>query len=116
MASFNPQHILKKYSNLKESDLRVINVETLDLQTFLGQVTKGNKIALLALDIEGMEAEILLETDFSSINICFLSFERLHLGVKELEVITHLSNCGFQFVGSGVDHNGNDLLFKKLYS
>lgn len=114
MASFKPQHILKKYRNLKESDLKVINVDTLDLKTFLDQATRGGKIALLALDVEGMETEILLETDFSSINICFLSFERLHLGARELEVMTHLSNCGFEFVGSGVDHNGYDVLFKKL--
>jgi hypothetical protein len=114
MASFNPQHLLRKYRNLKESDLNVINVDTLDLKTFLDQVTRGDKIALLALDVESLETEILLETDFSSINICFLSFERLHLGARELEVMTHLSNCGFEFVGSGVDHNGYDVLFKKL--
>lgn len=116
MASFNPQHVLKKYRNLKESDLNVINVDTLDLKTFLDQVTRGDKIALLALDVESLETEILLETDFSSINICFLSFERLHLGARELDVMTHLSNCGFEFVGSGVDHNGYDVLFKKLYT
>jgi FkbM family methyltransferase len=116
MASFNPQHVLKKYRNLKESDLNVINVDTLDLKTFLDQVTRGDKIALLALDVESLETEILLETDFSSINICFLSFERLHLGARELDVMTHLSNCGFEFVGSGVDHNGYDVLFQKLHT
>jgi FkbM family methyltransferase len=116
MASFNPKHVLKKYQNLKEQDLKVIIVDTLDLKTFLDQVTRGGKIVLLALDVEGMETEILLETDFSAINICFLSFERLHLGARELEVMTHLSNCGFEFVGSGVDHNGYDVLFKKLHT
>jgi FkbM family methyltransferase len=114
VASFNSHHVLKHYLELKESDLQVIGVDTLDLKTFTDQTTQGEEIVLLALDIEGIDAEVLLDTDFSTMNVYLLSFERLHLGAREAEVITHLINCGFEYVGSGVDHNGFDVLWKKI--
>lgn len=113
VASFNPQHVLKHYQHLKESDLKTLEIQTIDLKAFVDQVTKGNKIALLALDIEGIDAEIILDTDFASMNVCLLSFEHIHLGNKSEDVSNHLRNSGFEYVGTGVDHNGYDHLYRK---
>ena len=114
VASFNRFHVLKHFPNLKESDLQTINVGTIDLKTFIEQETKGEKIVLLALDIEGIDAEVLLDTDFDSLNVQLLSFEHLHLGGKKTDVIKHSEECGFEYVGSGVDHNDYDLLFQRI--
>ena len=107
--------MLKHYQNLKETDLLTIAVDTIDLKAFIEQETQGEKIVLLALDIEGIDSEILLDTDFQSLNLELLSFEHLHLGEKRADIINHLNECGFKYVGSGVDHNDYDLLFQKIH-
>ena len=53
------------------------------------------EIELLALDIEGIDAEILLDLDLSKLNLKYLSFEHLHLGNKKASVLNHLTKCGY---------------------
>ena len=113
VASLNFNHVLKHYNNLTKNDLKTIEVPSVDLKSFILNSTKGKQIILLSLDIEGIDAEILLDTDFSDINMSLLSFEYLHLGDKIKLVEDHLKRCGFEYVGLGVDHNGYDHLYKK---
>ncbi len=116
VASLNYNHVLKHYNNLKKSDLKIIEIPAVDLKQFIFNATNGNQVILLSLDIEGIDAEILLDTDFSDINLSLLSFEYLHLGDKAKLVENHLKQCGFEYVGLGVDHNGYDHLYiKKEY-
>jgi hypothetical protein len=42
-----------------------------------------------------------------------LSFEHLHLGEKKNDVLTHLKNNNYVFLGLGVDYNGYDYLFMR---
>lgn len=116
VASINPQHVLKHYKSLKQEDLRVLRIPTTDLTAFLETHTKGAQIGLLALDIEGIDAEILLETDFSKMNVRLISFERIHLGDNASAVSNHLRKCGFEYFGIGVDHNGLDDLYRRVDS
>jgi FkbM family methyltransferase len=113
VASFNPQHVLKHYRELDISDLTKVDVSTIDLSSFVQQVTNGSTITLLALDIEGLDSEVILDTDFSAINVRLVSFEHLHLGASKLKVQHHFDSCGFEMVGPGVDHNGYDWLYRK---
>jgi hypothetical protein len=114
VGSFDSQHVLKHYPQLKHNDLKCLMVETIDLLGFLSSIVGGRKVELLSLDIEGLDAEVILDTDFSAIQARLLSVEHLHLGVQADEVISHLEKGGFVRRGLGVDHNGYDWLFEKL--
>lgn len=114
VASFSPQHVLNHYPQLDLEDLCRLEVRTISLESLLTNLKGDNYIIqLLALDIEGLDAEVLLDTDFGDHNIRFLSFETLHLGAKYLEVVSHLNRCGYYDCGLGVDPNGWDRLFQK---
>ena len=110
--SIDAAHVLKHYPTERYSDLGSFTVKGIRLETFLEQ-EPSQKIALLSLDIEGIDCEVVLETDFSKFDIQFLSIESLHMGIAIDSVYVHLKKCGFEFVGSGVDWNGYDILFKK---
>ena len=90
-----------------------ISVSTKHLESFIKEIT-NEEIELLALDIEGLDSEILLDLDFNDINIKFLSFEYLHLGENKDHVLKRLKNNSFEFLGYGVDYNSFDYLYKKL--
>lgn len=111
--SMNRAHVLMHYPDKFIKD-KVI--ECLSLKEFIQKYTDDERIELLALDIEGIDSDILLETDFGSINCQRLSFEYIHLGGKRKRVINKLGEEGFIFVGKGLDHNGYDYLFKKISS
>jgi FkbM family methyltransferase len=108
--SLNPLHVLKHYPN---DTLKEITVNCLDLETFITSVVGSEKIELLALDIEGIDAEIIIDTDWKNINCNLLSFEHLHLGDKKDQVLDVLKNTGFVSQGNGLDVNGFDWMYKK---
>lgn len=108
--SMSMDHVQKHYPNqvLKESI-----VECITLDEFIKKNIAHNEIELLALDIEGIDAEILMETDFKKINCHQISFEYLHLGDKSKMVAETLVNGNYKFIGKGLDHNGYDYLYEK---
>ena len=67
---------------------------------------------VVSLEIEGIDAEVLLDVDLTTLNIKYISFEHLHLGNKKTQVMNRLENHGFTFKGKGV-HNGYDFLYVK---
>ena len=113
IASFNPDHVLKHYKKLTLPDLTVIPVQTIDLEAFIASTTNGKHIALLALDIEGLDAEVILDTNFRDMNVDMVSFEHLHLGAQKQAVADHFKKAGFGKIGGGIDHNGYDHLYRK---
>lgn len=108
VASIIKSHVFKHYGDNCELKNFVIQVK--HLETFLSEVVT-DEIELLALDIEGIDAEILLEIDFSKMKLKYLSFEHLHLGDNRCKVLEHMSNNNYHYVGTGVDCNGYDYLF-----
>lgn len=108
--SMHPGHVLAHYP---ASDLRTETVQCLTLPQFLARVVGDDEIAVLALDIEGVDAQILLETDWSGVNCRRLSFEALHLGPAETAIVQRLSDAGFGHAGAGLDHHGWDLMFAR---
>jgi len=111
VASINKQHIIKHYGH--SAKISSIQVPTMDLSSFLNETLGHDEIELLALDIEGIDADVILDTDFNEMNVTFLSFEYIHLGNKEKEVTRYLNDCNMVFRGQGVDHNGFDYLYEK---
>jgi FkbM family methyltransferase len=110
VASVHKNHVQKHYGESCELNNFVINVKT--LENFINEITK-DEVELLSLDIEGIDAEVILDLNFDNIKINYLSFEYIHLGNKTQNVLSHLSNNNFKYIGTGVDHNDYDYLYKK---
>jgi len=108
VASIKKSHIYKHYGDNCKLEKFIIPVKY--LQDFINEVTT-EEIELLALDIEGIDGEILLDINFNNLNLKYLSFEYVHLDENRENVINHLNNSNYQFLGSGVDHNGFDYLY-----
>lgn len=73
------------------------------------------EIALLALDIEGIDGDVILDTDFSLINVKHISVETLHLGSSLSAVYAHLRSFGYVDSGTGIDHSGfYDRMFTRV--
>ena len=113
VASINPSHVIMHYPHLGINDLKSEQISTIDLTSFIQQSIGSERIELLSLDIEGIEADVLLDTDIASLNINLFSFEHIHLNKKKRAVISHFKRSGYKRVGIGIDHNGYDWLYKK---
>lgn len=105
-----PEHVLKHYPDTK---LESIHVQVLKLSDFLTKILGNRAVDYLALDIEGLDAEILLNTDFSKLNVANISFETLHLGDRDEAVLAHLAACGFEHAGLGFDVHGWDMMYRR---
>jgi hypothetical protein len=113
VASINPHHVLKHYPNLKFENLKIQKIPSIDLGLFLDKIVGEDKIELLSLDIEGIDAEVLLDTNLKKINVNYISFEHLHLGEDKEKVLSHFQNSGYVLIGNGIDHSGYDWLYQK---
>ena len=102
-------HVRKHYPT-QEMFSKII--PCLTLKEFLNEnITNKDNLEMLALDIEGIDAEIILENDWSHINCTFLSFEALHLEENIEAVKSKLVDSGYIFAGPGLDFHGYDWLF-----
>jgi len=108
VASINISHIQKHYGDKCPLEKFVIPVK--HLEQFINEVTT-EEIELLALDIEGIDAEIILDMDFNNLKIKYLSFEHLHLGSNRNNVLEHLKSNNYEYLGLGIDYNGFDYLY-----
>jgi len=95
-------------SNNCELNKFIIPVKHLD--NFINEIIT-EEIELLALDIEGIDAEIILDIDFNNLKLKYLSFEHIHLNADKENVLKHLQNNNYHFLGLGLDHNRNDYLY-----
>jgi len=108
VASIKKSHIYKHYGNNCELNKFIIPVKHLD--NFINEIIT-EEIELLALDIEGIDAEIILDIDFNNLKLKYLSFEHIHLNADKENVLKHLQNNNYHFLGLGLDHNRNDYLY-----
>lgn len=108
VASINKNHIQKHYGIYCQIEKFIIPVK--HFNNFINEITT-EEIELLSLDIEGIDAEILLDIDFNNLKLKYLSFEYIHLGEKTNDVLNYLKNNNYKFLGLGVDHNGYDYLY-----
>jgi hypothetical protein len=109
VASIDKKHIQKHYGDNCEINSFIISVKSLNF--FIEELNITDEIELLALDIEGIDAEIILELDFNKIKLKYLSFEYIHLGKNEKNVYYYLTNNSYIYLGKGIDHNGFDYLY-----
>jgi hypothetical protein len=113
VASINISHVHKHYGNNCEIKKFVVHVECLeDLISNICNIS-NEEIELLSLDIEGIDAEVMLDMDFNNIKVKHISFEYTHLGEYENSVINHLKNNNYTYLGKGCDYQGFDYLYVK---
>jgi hypothetical protein len=93
-------------------EIDLMNIPTKTIEQFFKEAIGNDMIELLSLDIEGIDAEILLDLPIN-LNIKFLSFEYIHLREKEKDVNNFLTLNKYNFLGMGVDYNGFDKLYIK---
>ena len=75
-----------------------------------------DKIDYLALDIEGMDYDVLINFDLNKFKIKNISFEHLHLNFWEkIKIVLKLIRCGYFFSGMGFDLRKSDWMFTKNY-
>ena len=108
VASLNKSHIQKHYGDNCELEKFIIQVKQLEI--FINEITT-EEIDLFALDIEGIDAEVLLDINFNNLKLKYISFEHLHLGNYKENVLNHFKNNNYEFLGLGVDTNGYDYLY-----
>jgi hypothetical protein len=101
--SLNKEHVSKHYPL---GTLRSIEVKCNPINSLLNEIMSSSHIALLAID-----GEILQSIDWSATVCDALSFESIHLGVKEDLVVRALKRSGLIPAGGGLDVNGYDRLF-----
>jgi FkbM family methyltransferase len=109
VASINQEHVKKHYGN--NCIINKFIVQTTTINNFIKEIT-DEEIELLALDIEGIDSDILLDINFNNKKIKFLSFEYIHLSKEETNVKHYLETNNFEYIGKGVDHNNFDYLYK----
>lgn len=113
VTSVNINHIMKHYPNKDETGIKTFTAPAKHLEEFIHEIT-NEEIELLALDIEGIDAEVLLDLDYNNLKLKFLSFEHLHLGDHKCGVLENLKNNKFQYLGNGIDYHGYDYLYVRV--
>jgi len=108
VASIKKEHVKKHYG--ENCTLKEFTIKTRHLEEFISEAAGSASIGILALDIEGIDAEVVLEMKFG-FNLRYLSFEDTHLGNDKERVIKHLCDSGFRYSGTGLDHRGLDSLY-----
>ena len=112
--SMKKQHVLDHYPT-SEIKSKIVNCTTLK-ELLDNTVGKNTIIDVLALDIEGIDADIILENNWNEINCRYISIEHLHLRENSQQVNQTLTSAGYQYAGNGLDHNNFDWAFVKQFN
>jgi hypothetical protein len=108
-----PEHLYKHYG--KDVDLNKFFVGAMNINDFnTAFLNNTDLISLYSIDIEGLDADITLDVNFSLINCEYYSLEYISLGTQEKDVLNKLRENNYIFDGRGVDISGYDWLFKKV--
>lgn len=100
-------------SHFPGAELRTIRVPCTTLPELLQSVCPEDMIELLAVDIEGLDAEVILDVDWGAVRCRSLSFEFEHRGKLGSRVNAALKDAGFVASGFGVDDRLLDILYRR---
>ena len=107
-------HVKKHYP---KSKILKKKIKVKKINEFLYENCINSKINYLAIDIEGLDHNVIMNIDFDQFFIQNLSFETLHLSlVEKFTLINKLTSKGYKYIGKGFDIDGWDLMFAKKKS
>jgi hypothetical protein len=110
VASINKRHILNH--GYKEDSIKSFMVEQKTLDALLDKYRRLGKIDYLFLDIEGIDADVILSFDLSKYDITNIQIEHLHLGDKKDAVRQKFFDAGYR-IAEAIGGVGFDTLFTK---
>jgi beta-1,4-mannosyl-glycoprotein beta-1,4-N-acetylglucosaminyltransferase len=107
IASTKIEHIFKHMqtvSHLVGGTIETFEVPCISLEQLLDK-HNVKELDLLAIDLEGMDGEVLLNLDLQKYNIKKIEFEQLHLGETRDRVESHLLKNGYSRVNAMHEFN-----------
>jgi len=107
--SIKRSHVEKHYPN---GTIRAVEVPILSINQFIERFIGAAHVSMFALDIEGIDADIILDINWKRLNVFRISFEHLHLEGQMSSVLRHLGHNDYMFIGGGLDVNGFDLMYE----
>ena len=110
ISSLRRSHVEKFYPN---SEIMKVSVPCMDINSFLTSYVHGERIELLALDIEGMDLSVMQNLDLNQFSIHKISFERSHGEGLTKIVNSKLKDAGYRKAGMGMDPHNSDVLWVK---
>lgn len=110
VTSCDRDHVARHYCH---RTIRSFEVEAVPIDLLIEQFRQGRSLELLGIDVEGLDADILMSMDFADINFQAISFESVHMGGLESTVRQRLQSYGYVPAGVGLDVHGLDSLFLK---
>lgn len=93
-----------------DDSIKKFYVKCIGLSEYLRKINKP--IEILFLDIEGLDEDVLLDTDLSQFDIANIQVERLHLRNKQL-LQQHLNKHGYYETDNTYDRFGYDRIWKR---
>jgi len=108
VASIKESHVHKHYG--QNCKIEKFVIKAVHLKDFTTSLT-NEVIELLAFDIEGVDAEVIMDLNLDEIKIKYLVYEHIHLGNFNDKIIKKLKENGFKYLGFAYDHNQNDSLW-----
>lgn len=112
-ASLRRSHVERFYPN---SEIVEVSVPCMDINSFLTTYVHGERIELLALDIEGMDISVIQNLDLNKFSIHKISFERSHGNDSTKIVNSKLRGAGYRKAGMGMDPHNSDVLWVKPFT
>lgn len=110
ISSTKESHVRKFFP---DSKLEIFSVDSWGINQFLEKYVANQEVELLALDIEGLDSEVILALDLSKFKVHKLSFERTHDAGLTGKVNKKLTELGYIRGGMGMDPHNSDVLWVK---
>ena len=111
--TFSLDYDFVKKHHPDDKKIKKKEIKVMKISDFLSNFYK-KRIDFLAIDLEGVDYQILDDLDFDRYEIENLSFEYIHLSKNEKKnIVKKLNNLGYSYYGFGLDVNNYDYFFKK---
>jgi FkbM family methyltransferase len=110
ISSINRDHVFSYYP--REETLKSFEVDCYTLEEYL-DIKNIKELDYLFIDVETIDADIILNLNFDKYNIKNIQIEWLHLGDKEIDVINKFISYGY-IMNDGIDNEGYDKMFTKI--
>lgn len=110
LTSHERAHVEKYYP---QGTIRHFDVAATSINRLLHQVRGELSLEFLGIDVEGLDAEVLLSIDWSEADFHAISYESVHMAEAELLVHEKFRSAGYIAAGVGIDTHGLDTLVLK---